>query len=135
MRAAEEAREDGKRTSVQAPESIKMVERGDLKKLVDDMPDEYVRCRAFGHGRALANFENKRGVRSFTLYCPTCKFARHIVMDRSGDIVEDKPDWPEGYLLPKGSGRIGSQTKGVVRVASVDRLFTSGAKKKRTKVS
>lgn len=132
MRAAEQAKEDGYR-SEQAPTGVKMVDRGELVHLVDEMPDEYVQCRTFGHGRALANYENKRGVRSFTLYCPTCKFARHMVIDRHGDVVEDKPDWPEGYLLPKGSGRIGSGTKGVLRLASIDRTFNPSKKGTRKK--
>ena len=57
-----------------------------------------------------------QGVRQSESSPPT---KRHQVLDPYGRIVSNQYDYPEGYQMPPGQGRITGDGRGILRVASI----------------
>lgn len=123
LRAATQAANDGERTA-------KMASLGDVEKLAEALTDQYLHCRDFGHQWRMANAKREGNIRTRTMFCPSCKYQKYQTLDSHGLVIEEKPDYPEGYLI-KGLGRIVGDVKGALRLASVDRLIEKNSAKKK----
>jgi hypothetical protein len=97
-----------------------------VKQLAAELPESFLHCRDYGHQWRMANAERtgrgRQMIRTRTMYCPSCKYNKYQVFDSQGNMVEESPDYPEGYLI-KGKGRIMKDTKGLIRIESIDRLI------------
>jgi hypothetical protein len=118
MRAAEQAQQNG---HVHSEEQPKVANIHDVELLAEDLSDNFLRCRDFGHQWKMANAKKVGRTWERTMYCPSCKYNKHQVLDSHGVIITEKPDYPDGYLI-KGMGRINGDGKAVLRLASTIRV-------------
>lgn len=108
--------------SEQAPKAPKVASREDVKHLAEELSEAYLHCRDYGHQWRMANAERKGRTRTRTMFCPSCKYNKYQTFDSRGVLIEQKHDYPEGYLI-KGLGRIVGDTKGLIRLESIDRMI------------
>ncbi|WP_037569927.1 hypothetical protein [Phaeacidiphilus oryzae] len=81
---------------------------------------QQLQCRDFGHNwRPHTAMRRDDGGFDRTLVCK-CKARRVQVLDSYGRIVATHYEYPDGYQMPKGSGRISSDDKGILRIASIE---------------
>lgn len=100
-----------------------------VRKRAKSMPDSHVDCRVLGHipVRHAVN-PIKGGGFVEVLKCQRCGREKESVVDRRGFTVgRPKLDYPEGYLLPKGTGQLRSETRAILRVESLKRFSSKGA--------
>jgi hypothetical protein len=108
--------------SEQAPTGPKVATRDDVKQLAHELTEAFLHCRDYGHQWRMANARREGKLRIRTMFCPSCKYNKYQTFDSRGILVEQKHDYPEGYLI-KGLGRIVGDTKGLIRLESIDRLI------------
>jgi hypothetical protein len=89
-----------------------------------DIPSTWLRCRELGHnwGPHRASI-NEDGGFDRTLLCRRCKSKRHQVLDSSGAVLQNAYEYPDGYQMAPGQGRISSDGKGVFRLASIQQTL------------
>lgn len=125
LRVVDNAKSGGPR-SEQAPVGPRVATREDVRQLSQELSEAFLHCRDYGHQWRMANAERhgrgSRVIRTRTMYCPSCKYNKYQTFDSRGIMVEEKVDYPEGYLI-KGLGRITGDTKGLIRIESIDRLI------------
>lgn len=91
-----------------------------------------LQCRDFGH-----NWSHHKAARRSdggfdrTLLCRQCGTRRVQILDRYGRVEASHYGYAEGYAMPAGTGRISSDDKGVLRLASIEHTLrgTAPAKK------
>jgi len=86
----------------------------------EKLPNAWLLCRELGHnwaphGAAIL----PDGGFDRVLRCRRCPTRRHQVLDPYGRIVSNQYDYPEGYQMPPGQGRITGDGRGILRVASI----------------
>jgi|UPI00055CEBCE hypothetical protein len=91
-----------------------------VRDYASGLSHQQLQCRDFGHNWR-PHTATRRGDGGYdrTLVC-RCKARRIQVLDSYGRIVNTHYEYPEGYQMPKGSGRISSDDKGVLRLASIE---------------
>jgi hypothetical protein len=95
-------------------------EIGDVEEFATTIKSTWVTCRSDGHDMRPLNVtmtEQNTFVR--TRKCRNCGARRHQVIDRHGLILDTKIEYPEGYLLPPGTGRLDSEGRGIFRLAAL----------------
>lgn len=135
LRAADQAKEDGKRTNItseQAPAAPKTATKDEVKEWAEGISDQFLRCRDFGHQWRMTAPKRVGNTRERTMYCPSCKYNKHQVLDSAGTVIKETPDYPEGYLR-KGLGPIVGDVKGLVRIIDIDRAIDAAEAKNRMK--
>jgi hypothetical protein len=92
----------------------------DVRSYASDLPAKWLQCRELGHnwGPHKANTNDDGGF-DRVLSCRRCTAKRHQVLDSYGRIVSNHYEYPEGYQMPPGQGRISGDAKGVLRLASI----------------
>lgn len=79
-----------------------------------DMPDQFLRCRTWGHAwddfAPVGMRPPEYGWRE-SLRCTRCGMERHSVIDRKDAVSTRSYYQPDGYARPKGSGKLTSQEK------------------------
>ncbi|MYV98002.1 hypothetical protein [Streptomyces sp. SID3343] len=85
-----------------------------------ELPNAWLLCRELGHnwGPHSARVVDGGGF-DRVLRCRRCPTRRHQVLDAYGRIVSNSYDYPEGYQMPAGQGRITGDGRGVLRVTSI----------------
>lgn len=126
-RAAEQARDDQTRASLQAEQndSPKIATVNQVEEFASGLSDNFLECRDGGHKYKYTDYKpvGRSGAFSRRKFCPNCKFDIDQDFDRNGMLVSQKPRYPEGYLAPKGSGRVDRYGKGRMRVESFQRAL------------
>jgi hypothetical protein len=81
---------------------------------------QQLQCRDFGHNwRPHTATRRDDGGFDRVLVC-RCHAQRHQILDSYGRIVGSHYAYPDGYQMPRGSGRISSDDKGILRIASIE---------------
>jgi len=92
---------------------------GDVQDYLSTAKVAWIACRSKGHN--MADHDVKTDYESNTyvviLKCSRCSTKRHEIVNMdTGEVLSSKyADHPEGYLLPKGTGRMDAQARGLVR--------------------
>jgi len=81
---------------------------------------QQLQCRDFGHNWRPHTAERRADGGFDRILVCRCHARRHQVLDSYGRIVSSHYEYPEGYQLPRGSGRISSDDKGILRIASIE---------------
>lgn len=86
-------------------------------------------CRVKGHNMAYPHVtENENGTFTQTERCRRCGTKRHELVDVEGYTLWTKmSDYPEGYLLPKGTGRIDQAGRAVLRRRRINAIIEKRA--------
>lgn len=94
---------------------------GDVQEYLSTAKIAWIACRSKGHNMQDHDVKSdeENNVYLVTLRCSRCYTKRHEVVNMStGEVLSSKYDnRPEGYLLPKGTGRMDAEARGLVRVA------------------
>lgn len=84
-------------------------------------------CRDYGHAwRPLTARVEAEGVYVRAQRCSRCRTEREQTLTLSGLILGGRYIYPDGYLAPRGMGRLTSEDRGFLRVESVTRLMDKG---------
>lgn len=96
-------------------------EVGDVQEFATTIKSAWVDCRSDGHDMRPFKVElTEAGNFLRTRKCRRCNTKRHQVIDRSGLILNTTVEYTEGYLMPKGTGRLDSEGRGVFRLAALE---------------
>jgi hypothetical protein len=91
-----------------------------VDKYLETAPEEALECRDGGHlwGKPLdIEGDSKRGyIRYFK--CRSCEALRDQYLDEHGLVIRNVLRYPEGYLMPAGSGRLSREGRGAIRLAT-----------------
>lgn len=60
-----------------------------------------------------------------------CETERHSVVDSEGIILSSRTVYKEGYLMPKGTGRLNKEAKGVFRAFRLERSWKARVSRRR----
>lgn len=108
---------------------------GDSEKWAMTLPDEFVFCRdtSLGHDwqPVDAMFDESATMYVRVIMCARCDSTKEQHLDTSGHITRRKaPKYTEGYLRPKGTGRMTKDDNADLRLESLVRVMNKGGKKK-----
>lgn len=102
------------------PQSL-VAELGVVEDFAATVKQAFVICRSDGHNMGPHNVTiDENGTYLRTRRCRRCGYKRHYVIDRSGHILTAKAEYPDDYLLPKGTGRIDTDGRAVFRQATIE---------------
>jgi hypothetical protein len=83
-----------------------------------------IRCRDIRHPwEPFKAHEVKGGGYYRIMRCPFCHTEWHQELSPNGIVVSSRYKYAPGYLMPKGFGRISTEDKGVLRVASTVQMM------------
>jgi hypothetical protein len=93
----------------------------ELEIAVKAMDLSYLQCRDFGHSWRpyTARWVPAENCYQSELQCQRCKSIRQRYLSRSGAQLGGHYDYPEGYLMPKGTGRLTGTDRDIIRLQSV----------------
>lgn len=92
----------------------------DLTTVIADMPDAHLHCRDYGHSWRPhhARWLPSEHAYEQTLRCARCRTIRERVLDSRGQVIASQYKYPKHYLVA-GLGRLASEERGLIRVASI----------------
>lgn len=97
-------------------------------KTIDDIRDEYLACRDFGHAWRPSDVKIDRKYKEIhrVFSCMhNCGTQRTQVLSPTGHIVRSYYTYPEDYVLP-GLGRLSADDRAAVRVMGTNFLKSHG---------
>jgi hypothetical protein len=97
----------------------------------ENLPITFLQCRAAGlHNMTIRDqWPVGRGGFGQLRRCTRCRLEEKRFLNAAGFVVEKKPEYPPGYLAPKGTGRRTKRTNGMFRLKEATRWNASGPKK------
>ena len=88
-----------------------------------DLNDQQLLCRDIGHTwRPFRAYLTEYGYERI-LRCPRCRTERAQSLSPRGHVLEGHYSYPDGYLAPKGVGRMDSDARDLLRLESIGRLI------------
>lgn len=99
-----------------------VAELGDVQEYVANANPAWLQCRTKGHNMLDHDVKlNENDDFLVILRCSRCHTKRHEVVNQQGLVLSAFYDnRPEGYLLPRGSGRMDTEGRGLVRAARLN---------------
>lgn len=96
----------------------------DVAKWSADLPASFLLCRDIGH-RWRPQRAKITGEHTYLqgLVCSRCRTERTRELSMSGHVLSSSYTHPDGYLAPKGTGRIDTDGRDALRLESVLRLM------------
>lgn len=101
---------------------MKVASPKDVKKVVGNMEEAFLRCRDMGHNWRQSRVTRVPGGFERTLYCSSCKTNRNQLLSRRGVVTHSSYDYADGYQI-KGLGRVQADAKSVLRLESLNRAI------------
>lgn len=98
---------------------------GDVQEFASGLNSKQIQCRSDGHDMRPFDVEAYDGGWKRTRRCRRCGALRVQVLDSHGLILDTKMKYKEGYQMPRGTGRLDSEGRGVFRAAAVEAEYTS----------
>lgn len=90
-----------------------------VRELAQNLTPQMIQCRDFGHNwKPYTATPLQGGGFTRTLRC-ACEAERVQELNSRGAVVSSHYNYPEGYQMPKGFGRISAEDKGVFRLESI----------------
>lgn len=114
-------------------EEAKTADLEDVRAYASGIPAAWIQCRELGHnwGPHTANIIDGGGFNR-TLRCRRCTTRRHQVLDSVGAVLHNTYEYPEGYQMERGTGRVSGDAKGIFRLTSIhNTMLAADARKKR----
>lgn len=116
---------DGPGGTKPKPTTVEPLTREELEDWADNLPIKFLNCRS---RRGRHNMIEKdvwpigRRGEAGTLYkCTSCGLEVTEYTNAAGFIVDAKPDYPKGYLAPKGAGRASKERNAMLRQRRIRR--------------
>lgn len=107
-------------------------EVGDVQDFATTIKSTWIVCRSDGHDMRPFNVKTtESGGFERTRKCRRCGAKRTQVIDKYGLILSTDFEYPEGYLLPPGTGRLDSEGRGVFRLAAIEAEVAAKAARNR----
>ncbi|MFD0331880.1 hypothetical protein ACFQZC_36310 [Streptacidiphilus monticola] len=98
-----------------------------VRQYASTLNQQQLQCRDFGHNwRPHTAARRADGGYDRSLIC-RCRTVRMQVLDQWGRVVSSQYAYPDGYEMPRGIGRISSDDKGVLRLASIEHTLQASA--------
>lgn len=90
-----------------------------------DLSDEFLLCRDIGHQWRpfTARFVPALNAYQRTLRCGRCTTERRQTVSLTGEISSGGYAYAEGYVAPRGQGRLTGRARGALRLESIGRLI------------
>jgi hypothetical protein len=101
--------------------------REDVEALAAEMDPWFLECRELGHN--WRNWTARRtddGTYDRGLKCARCGSVRWQEISIRGVVLRERREYPDGYLSPRGFGRISADGKDALRVESLRRELGDG---------
>jgi hypothetical protein len=96
----------------------------DVEEFATTIKMAWVECRSDGHSMIPHDVTmNEQGSYVRTRRCRRCGYKRHYVIDQGGFLVSTSSEYPDGYLMPKGTGRLDSEGRAIFRQATVQHEY------------
>jgi hypothetical protein len=94
---------------------------GDVQEFAATVKKQaFIECRGDGHNMGPHNVTmDENGTFLRTRRCRKCGYLRHYVVS-GGHILNAKSEYPDGYLLPRGTGRLDADGRAVFREAAIE---------------
>jgi hypothetical protein len=99
--------------------------RGDgVSEWAETLPDAFLQCRDFGHTFRpfRAWLDSAMNCYQRVLRCGRCKTERRQALSFRGEILSSTYAYEDGYLAPKGTGRMDVNARAGLRLESTLRL-------------
>lgn len=95
------------------------------------LKDKYLRCRDLGHRWNTVHADWNGDTRLYfrVSRCTDCTTSREQDIDYLGLVQRTTYVYPEGYQAPPGTGRLDASDRGVLRLASIQRVIQKHEKK------
>lgn len=93
---------------------------GEVKERARHLSEEFLACRDTGHGWHQYRLIRVRGGYERSLYCKSCKTAKHQFISRSGEILAVNYTYQDGYQM-QGVGRLYGDHRAVLRLEALER--------------
>lgn len=89
------------------------------------LTDNYIACRDMGHTWRPLRAWWEESLKSYvrTLRCGRCRSERSQYVASNGYVDGNRYDYAEGYVKPKGTGRIDQEGSAALRLESILRLI------------
>lgn len=96
-----------------------------LETALDHLSASYIQCRDFGHSWRpySARLDAEMHCYVQELRCSRCTTIRARMIGLRGQLLDSHYDYPEGYTLPKGMGRLSGDDRDGIRYRSIVRLL------------
>lgn len=95
----------------------------EVRDWAENLPGKFLICRDLNHDwsgyRAWATGRGRSLLYTRVLKCKKCTTEREDTLTSQGFKVGTKYNYPDGYLTPKGTGRLGSDARAALRLVSV----------------
>jgi hypothetical protein len=104
-----------------------------VRSLAKEMPSQYLVCRDMQHSwrphtvkqfTAAERKENKGAYYEQVLMCISCEKERVRLLAKDCTVISDRSTYPEGYLMPRGTGRLSREGRSALRQASILRQIS-----------
>jgi hypothetical protein len=97
----------------------------DVARWANSLPEEFLLCRDLGHTwrPASARWAPDLNAYERTMRCGRCRAERSQVLSAGGLILSGHYHYENGYTAPSGTGSLGSDGRGTLRLASIYRLI------------
>jgi hypothetical protein len=104
-----------------------------VRSLAKEMPSQFLVCRDMQHSwrphtvKAFSAAERKDHKGAYyeqVLLCISCEKERVRLLARDCTVISDRSTYPEGYLMPRGTGRLSREGRSALRRASVLRQIS-----------
>lgn len=97
-----------------------IAELGAVEEFASSIKQAFVECRSDGHNMGPHDIKmDENGTYLRTRRCRRCGYKRNYVIS-NGHILNATTQYPEDYLLPKGTGRLDSDGRAVFRAAAIE---------------
>lgn len=102
----------------------------ELGAAIAGMSDAQLQCRDFGHSWRpfTAEYIPQRRQYLEALRCSRCRAQRLRLLGQRGELLANRYVYPDGYLV-QGLGRLDSDDRDALRLASLQLLLEQGASK------
>jgi len=101
-------------------EHVRYVNLDDVDDYIANTKPAWVECRSDKHNMADHDVKtNEDGCWIVIRRCRRCYTKRHETIDRQGIVLNVEFEYPEGYCMPKGSGRVSAEGRGAFRLARI----------------
>lgn len=100
-----------------------------LDEWLDDLPDRFVGCRELRHQwQYFRAAREENGTYYRVLRCRNCRAEREQTLDSRGFPVSTRLKYPDGYLAPKGFGRLDADDLAQLRLHAIVRHINKDGK-------